>query len=140
MCRKVCIWNSFMSWSWLQTNFYVTEATQFCNTAGLQTILSHLYSSELYVDHNWLKSLLWMIPSKSCSAKCKSLACCCKTSKEGLLKVRKNRDDFMKTSLLPKSKEIILRIYVLLYNTWNTFIGFWEKRCLHKIISIFTDL
>ena len=31
------------------------------------------------------------------------------------LKVRKNRNDFMKTSFLPKTNEIILRISALLY-------------------------
>ena len=48
-----------------------------------------------------------------------------------LLKVSKNQNDFMKTSFLPKTNEIIVRISA----HW-----FWEKLCLHKIISVFTDL
>ena len=39
-----------------------------------------------------------------------------------MLKVSKNRDDFMKLSFLPKTNEIIVRTSAQLY--------FWEKRCL----------
>ena len=40
-----------------------------------------------------------------------------------MLKVSKNRNDFMKTSFLPKTNEIIVRISALLY--------FWEKRVFY---------
>ena len=64
---------------------------------------------------------------------------------DAFIKVSKNRNDFMKTLFLPKTNVIIVRIsahYSISYG-WNSsknFVCFWEKRCLYKIISVFTDL
>ena len=60
-----------------------------------------------------------------------------------LLKVSKNRNDFKKTSFLPKPTKLLSEF--LPYdkvgrNPDNNLVDFWEKRCLHKIISVFTDL
>ena len=60
------------------------------------------------------------------------------------LKVTKNRNDFMKTSFLPKTNEIFCQDFcpndIVCRNPDNNFIGFLEKRCLHKIILVFTEL
>ena len=55
------------------------------------------------------------------------------------LKVSKNQNDFMKTSFLSKTNEIIVRIsahYIIAQgrNPDNYFVGFWEKRCLHFLL------
>ena len=55
------------------------------------------------------------------------------------LKVRKNRNDFMKTALLPKSNAIILRNSALSYSFYSKVYIFWEGHKLLRNLHLTLD-
>ena len=55
-----------------------------------------------------------------------------------LLKVSKNRNGFYEDIVSPKNQRNYCQDFCPF--GYNNFVGFMEERCLHKIISVFTDL